>query len=202
MIVQLDRVDDWLDITIPAATPAVRLHRLHVDGETGASVSLVRFPAGWSRPGIGFYAAAEEFVVLEGDIRVGQLYRAGDYAYLPPRTIRSASASESGALVLAWFSAAPAWSEGEPETPPPGEPVVVPGGAHLDRGPIDGVSAGGTLRQDAPEVPGSYRITDGPVTGAGRGCEVWCPQRREWEWVPAGQTGELTSANLHVRAWA
>lgn len=192
MIVQLDRVDDWLDVPIPASHPAVRLHRLHVDEETGASLSLVRFPAGWSRPGTGFYSAAEEFVVLEGEIRVGHTYRAGDYAYLPPRTIRSASACGSGALVLAWFSAAPAWNEGEPQTPPPSEAVVVRAGD----------PAGGPRRRDAPEVPGGYRITDGPVTGAGRGCDVWCPQLRAWEWVPAGQTGELTSANLHVRTWA
>jgi hypothetical protein len=191
MIVQLDRVSDWLDVPIPGSTPAVRLHRLHVDPETGASLSLVRFPAGWSRPGTGFYAAAEEFVVLEGEIWVGRAFRAGDYAYLPPRTIRSASACEAGALVLAWFSGAPTWAEGEPPTPPPGEPVVVTAGA-----------PGGPARQDAPEVPGSYRIADGPVVGAGRGCDVWCPQRREWEWVPAGQTGELSSANLHVRTWA
>jgi quercetin dioxygenase-like cupin family protein len=192
MIVQLDRVDEWLDIPIPGSSPAVRLHRLHVDPETGASVSLVRFPAGWSRPVIGFYAAAEEFVVLEGEIRVGRSYRAGDYAYLPPRTIRAASASESGALALAWFSAPPAWTEGEPPTPPPGEPVVVSG---ADR-------AAAPVRQDAPEVPGSYRIAAGPVVGVGRGCDVWCPQRREWEWVPPGQVGELTSPSLHVRTWA
>lgn len=192
MIVQLDRVDDWLDVPIPGSHPAVRLHRLHVDRETGASVSLVRFPAGWSRPGTGHYSAAEEFVVIEGEIRVGATYRTGDYAYLPPRTLRSASASESGALVLAWFSTAPTWSEADPQTPPPSDPVVA-----LAAGP-----EAGTMRQDAPEVPGGYRITDGPVTGAGRGCDVWCPQRRAWEWVPAGQTGELTSANLHVRTWA
>lgn len=206
MIVHLDRVDSWLDVPIPGSAPPVRLHRLHADEETGASVSLVRFPAGWSRPVTGFYSVAEEFVVIEGAIRVGRTYRAGDYAYLPPRTIRSASASESGALVLAWFSGAPAWTEGLPETPPPADPVVLlaadpaVGGSTVG-GPTDG-PAGGSARQDAPEVPGGYRVTAGPVVGAGRGSDVWCPASRAWEWVPAGQPGELASAHLHVRTWA
>jgi hypothetical protein len=190
VIVHLDKVDDWLEIPIPASTPTVRLHRLHLDPDTGASLSLVRFPAGWSRPGTGSYNVAEEFLLLDGELRMGRTFRAADYAYMPPRTIRPQSASPQGALALAWFSGPLAWSGGVPETAAPGDPVVVAAG-----------SATAPLRRDAPEVPGDYRVTGEPVVGAGRGSDVLCPARRAWEWAPAGQAAELTSATLHVRTW-
>lgn len=186
MVVRLDGVTDWIDVAIPGAEPPVRLSRLHA-GADGASVSLVRFPSGWSRPVVGHYAAAEEFVVLDGSIVVGDRFGAGDYAYLPPRTLRAASFSETGALVLAWFSAAPVWHRGRPEEPPRQLPV-------RSRGV-------GVLREAAPEVPGGYEV-GAPHPAGGLGADVLDPVARAWEWVPAGRAPTIDAAIVHLRTWA
>ncbi|MFG1943667.1 cupin domain-containing protein [Nonomuraea sp. NPDC048826] len=106
---------EWREVTMPASSGPVRLVRLHAAGE--ASVSLVSFPAGWSRPATGHYPCAEEFVVLDGMISVsGTDFPAGTYAYLPPGAPRTASvAGPDGCLAVAWFSGPPAWQDGLPE---------------------------------------------------------------------------------------
>lgn len=53
----------WTPVSIPGAADPVHLVRLHAGPVTRASVSLVRFPAGWSRPGTGRCTCAEEIVV-------------------------------------------------------------------------------------------------------------------------------------------
>ncbi|WP_204273528.1 hypothetical protein, partial [Stenotrophomonas maltophilia] len=73
--------------------------------DTGASLSLVRFPAGCSRPGEGCYPVGEEIAVLDGSLEVsGVVLRAGDYGWVPPRVLRTGTASVDGALVLAMFA--------------------------------------------------------------------------------------------------
>lgn len=107
---------DWGSTTIPGSAPEVAILRLHVDPTTRASTSLVRFPAGWARPGIGHYPVGEEILVLDGELVVsGVRYRAGDYGWLPPYARRAASATPTGALCLAWFSGPPVWTPGEAE---------------------------------------------------------------------------------------
>lgn len=186
MVVRLDDVTDWIDVAIPGAEPPVRLSRLHA-GADGASVSLVRFPPGWSRPVVGHYAAAEEFVVLHGSIVVGGRFGEGDYAYLPPRTLRAESSSETGALVLAWFSAEPVWHRGRPTERSPQLPVH-----------SQGV---GVLREAAPEVPGGYEV-GAPGPAGGLGADVLDPAARLWEWVPAGRAPTIDAAIVHLRTWA
>ncbi|MGI5270060.1 cupin domain-containing protein [Nonomuraea sp. CA-218870] len=106
---------EWREVVMPASSGPVRLVRLHAAG--AASVSLVRFPAGWSRQATGHYPCAEEFVVLDGLISVsGTDFPAGTYAYLPPGTPRTASAAgPDGCLAVAWFSGPPAWQDGLPD---------------------------------------------------------------------------------------
>jgi hypothetical protein len=107
----------WRPMTIPGSTPDVELARLYVDAATRASVSLVRFPPGWARPGVGHYPCAELFVVLDGVLEVtGVRYAAGEYGYLPARFVRAGSRSVTGCLAVGWFSAPPAWSPGAPAT--------------------------------------------------------------------------------------
>lgn len=184
---RLDEVEEWFEIAIPGAAPPVRLSRLRA-GSGGASVSLVRFPPGWSRPVPGHYTAAEEFVVLEGSIEVGERFEPGDYAYLPPRTLRAPSASEDGALVLAWFSAAPVWRDGAPREPAPAAPVRRRRGA-------------GVLRDAAPEVGGGYEV-GAPRPAGGSGADVLDPATRTWAWVEPGALPALDAELVHTRTWA
>ncbi|MFI6817536.1 hypothetical protein ACIBG7_34415 [Nonomuraea sp. NPDC050328] len=89
-------LDDGLldrEYVLPGSTVPVRLARLRLDGD-GGSVSLVRFPPGWTRPGRGHYLAGEEFVVFEGELRVsGVGYLPGDWGWLPAGAPRFESAT-------------------------------------------------------------------------------------------------------------
>ncbi|MGA3564507.1 cupin domain-containing protein [Melissospora conviva] len=178
----------WLDLTLPGSEPPVRMRRLHADPETKASVSLVRFPAGWRRPGTGWYPVAEEFVVLEGGMEVVGTHGAGDYVYLPPRAIRAGTASPQGALVLAYFAGAPKWTEGQPDEAAPQEPV-------------HGVPAG-VMRKDAPEVAGSFQALDTvPAEPVAVDTDILWLESLTWELLPAGAT-PTGSGRALVRTWA
>lgn len=184
MPVDLRAVDTWIDITIPGADRSAAMHVLHSDPDTGASVSMVRFPPGWSRPEAGHYTPAEEFVILDGSLRIGGAYSPGDYVYLPPRTVREPSFTEHGALVVAWFSGRPRWVDGAPVVPPAGDKIVS--------------RASGVLRRDAAEVPGSYEV-GGPAPTAD--ADVLDAAGWQWEWVPAGASADLVGPGKHARTW-
>lgn len=186
MTVALREVEDWFEITIPGSDRPAEMHVLHADPDSGASLSMVRFPAGWRRDEIGHYTPAEEFVVLDGTLEVGRAFTAGDYVYLPPRTVREVSFTEHGALVVAWFSAKAAWEVGAPSVPPAGDPVVS--------------RATGVLRADAAEVPGRYEV-GASATVREAGADVLDPAGWQWEWVPAGESGKLLGPGQHTRTW-
>lgn len=103
------------DFVMPGSTAPVRLVRV------AREVTLVRFPPGWSRPERGHYLAGEQFTVLEGSLLVsGNVYKKGDWAWLPAGTTRWDCATEEGALALAVFDGPPTWvtGDGAPEEPP------------------------------------------------------------------------------------
>jgi hypothetical protein len=128
----------WRSVAIPGATADVALARLHVEATSKATVSVVRFPSGWSRPGTGHYGCAELFVVIEGILEVsGISYGEGEYAYLPARTSRTDSRSRGGCLTVAWFSAPPVWSRGVAAEPPAEAPGHGPVAALASAGLID-----------------------------------------------------------------
>lgn len=188
------RLDDpglaWVEAAIPASSPPVRLVRLQV-ATSGASVSLVRFPPGWTRPGLGHYACAEEFVVLEGWLEVsGVRTAAGEYAFLPPRAQRAGSrVSASGCLAVAWFSAAPRWTDGAPERPAVGS---------ARGGPVP------ELRRDADgEVPGRARWSAAvAATAAAFDRDVLAVDARVWAFVPAGAPVPGLAGPVVVREWS
>ena len=84
----------------------------------GAFRAFVRFPPGWSRNERGYYAAAEEFIVLEGELALDERrWSAGGYAWIAPMRLRTVLRSDTGCLVFACFSSPPRWTPGEPSAP-------------------------------------------------------------------------------------
>jgi len=99
---------------MPGANLPVQLARMP-ELSDGAFRAFVRFPAGWSRPGAGHYPVAEEFLVLEGELRLNAAtWRGGGYAWLAANRVRADSCSERGCLAFAWFAGMPRWVPGLP----------------------------------------------------------------------------------------
>ncbi|SEF68970.1 hypothetical protein SAMN04489712_101835 [Thermomonospora echinospora] len=185
-IVDLDAPGlDWTDVTMPAASAPVRLVRLHADAATGSSVSLVRFPAGWTRPGTGHYTCAEEFTVLDGRISVsGTARSAGAYAYLPELTTRTDSfVGAGGCLAVAWFSGPPRWKDGvAEEAPGPGAETGRTHSALL-----------GSLAELSGRLPG---IGDGAT-----GLDATFLDARVWAYAPDAASLPDLPGRVLVRRW-
>lgn len=182
--------DGWLDTTIPGSTPPVSLLRLHLDDATKASVSLVRFPVGWSRPGVGHYTVGEEFVVLRGGLVVsGVTHRPGDVVYLPAGTARHDSSSAAGALALAWFSGPPSWH-------------VEPDDCEVLPGERSGAARAGQVRAPHPAVLGHTSVVE---TLAGEAIpvdrDVLALTTYDWTFIPAGLPAPSLPGPLLSRAW-
>lgn len=180
----------WDEMTIPGSDRPVRIRRLHLDAETKATVSLVQFPPGWSRPGVGHYTCAEEFSVLSGELTVsGATHVPGDHVYIPPREIRFGSVTDIGCRALAFFSAPPRWVEGAPE-----EPADHPG--------RHGAPAG-VLRVPRPGVQGGSELLSrelGSILTAD--ADVLSLASAEWAWVPAGSAPPSLRPPLLLRSWS
>ncbi len=163
----------WVAVPLPAAAPEVSLLRLHLDRGTRATVSLVRFPAGWARPSTVHCTATEEFVVIDGLLRVsGATYRpGGDVVVVPAGAPRSASSAPDGALALAWFSGVPEW--------------------HLQ--PDD------CLPRTAPAV--TRRVDRLAPDPAPYDRDVWWVQGEQWAYVPAGAPVPDHPGAAFVRPW-
>lgn len=170
----------WRNYPIPGSAPAVTMARLHAAGDGGFSV-LVRFPAGWDRPGPGAYAAAEEVLFLDGAFRMsGADYGPADYGWFPPGYPR-VNSSSAGALALAWFSGPTRWS------------------------PCDPSAAGsdaGVVRARWPDVP----VTASPLgDGSGRLLRDG-PEHTSWivEGLPAGRPSPVDAElfGLEERVWS
>jgi Domain of unknown function (DUF4437) len=110
-------------VEVDGAQGLVEVKRLSLDSQTGASSTLVRFSAGWQRPGVSYFLADDEFYVLSGDLTIsGVTYTEHCYGFLPGGYPQADVSSNGGALVLRFFSARAKRLPGEP-----------PGGA-LDSG--------------------------------------------------------------------
>jgi hypothetical protein len=115
---------DWSAVVMPGSTTPVRLARLPRTDDA-AFRAFVAFPAGWTRAEAGHYPVAEEFLVLEGDLALNETtWRAGGFAFITANRTRSMLRSESGALVFAWFAAAPRWCPGDAAEPALANDVV------------------------------------------------------------------------------
>ena len=81
---------------------------LSEDPEDGAASTMIRYPSGWSLAAPQSLAADEELFVLEGSISInGQTYDKHHYAHLPSGYVRQTMTSETGAVVLTFFSREP-----------------------------------------------------------------------------------------------
>lgn len=90
---------------MPGANLGIELVPVRSVGK--AFTMLGRFPPGFDRPGPGGYLAAEEFLVLDGELELEDVVAGrGDLCAVPARWERTAMRSRGGCTVLAWFSGA------------------------------------------------------------------------------------------------
>jgi hypothetical protein len=94
---------EWRSAPMPGAS--ARLDVVRLGSAPGTFAILGRFPAGFERAAVGGYDAAEEFVVLAGELVLdGRRLVRGDLTYVPAGAVRSVMRSERGCTVLAWFT--------------------------------------------------------------------------------------------------
>ena len=105
------------DLQFESAQDGLEVKTLSVDGQTGASTAMVRYPPGWRRPGPIHYVADDEFYVLSGDLTIsGTTYREHCYGFLPAGFAQAGSCSEGGAVLVRFLSAGAAPVPGEGTT--------------------------------------------------------------------------------------
>jgi len=94
--------------------PDVRSKMLSVDpNDPTDSTCIVRYPKGWQRRDTHFVAAHEEFLVLEGPIRINAVeYGVHSYGFLPAGHSRKSMSSKNGAVLLTTFSDKPVHQRG------------------------------------------------------------------------------------------
>jgi len=96
--------------------PDVRSKILSIDPKDPAdSTCIVRYPKGWQRRDRHFVGAHEEFLVLEGSIRINGIdYGIHSYGFLPAGYQRTNMSSKDGAVLLTTFSDKPVHQRGTP----------------------------------------------------------------------------------------
>jgi len=93
------------------------------DSADGACSLVLRYPQGYSR-GAELLDADEEFIVLFGEIEIGDVrYARHDYAHLPRGFLRSSLRSAGGALVLTFFSSDPVATAASIDAPAAHDPA-------------------------------------------------------------------------------
>ena len=96
----------WQSAPMPHGSGPVEVARLPAPG--GEFLAFVRFPAGWSRAVPVVYQATEEFVILQGELRInGQCWGARTYGCVPAGLTRTVTESLGGCLAWARFHGSP-----------------------------------------------------------------------------------------------
>lgn len=97
----------WRDGPMPGAGSPIQMVLL--ESSTAPFAILGRFPAGFDRSVPGGYDAAEEFVVLAGEVVLDDelAIGAGTLAHIGAGRLRRSLRAPEGALVLAWFAGDP-----------------------------------------------------------------------------------------------
>lgn len=108
----------WRPGLYSGARPEVESKLLSIDEAGTDATTVVRYPAGWSRPNPEHLTAHEEFLVLDGALEInGIRYEAQHFGFLPAGYVRERAASPEGATVLTMFYDAPQVVAGAPATP-------------------------------------------------------------------------------------
>ncbi|MEE2704986.1 MAG: DUF4437 domain-containing protein [Pseudomonadota bacterium] len=88
--------------------PEVDMRILSIDEEHGDASTMIRWPKGWKRAEPEYLDCDEEFLVLEGSIKINDnLYKKHDYAHLPKGYLRNTQSSSTGAVTISFFSSEP-----------------------------------------------------------------------------------------------
>jgi len=150
----------------PAPMPGANLplDLVRLDSPADRFSILGRFPAGFERTVPGGYAAAEEFLVLDGELELeGRLLGRGDLTVVPAGYPRTGMRSERGCLVLAWFGGLPDFRPHDelPACDARVTTVRVDGDDELPESPVASWARG--------EVPAG----DGPVELVTAGLDRW-----------------------------
>jgi hypothetical protein len=99
---------DWAASVVTALRPGTSAKPLSRDADSGASSTIVRYPAGWCDDEGSVLSADEEVFVLEGELTIGEVTHGRySYAHLPAGFHRPGMRSGPGAVVLTFFSAEP-----------------------------------------------------------------------------------------------
>lgn len=110
----------WTAEPLAAVRPGAEARVLSQDDETGACSLVVRYPPGWTAPAGQRLAADEELLVIEGRLSLGgKDHGYMGYAHLPAGFERGAMAAPEGAVVVTFFSAAPAPADAATPAPDP-----------------------------------------------------------------------------------
>lgn len=98
----------WTAHDIWGVRPGVRIKLLSLDHQSGASSLLIQYPPNWRLEPEGALGVDEELLVLNGSLSIGpQRYTELAYAHLPSGYSRVPMTSETGAVVLTFFSGRP-----------------------------------------------------------------------------------------------
>lgn len=96
----------WQTVPMPYSTGPVSLARLPASNQD--FLAFVRFPPGWVRSQAVVYEAAEEFVILEGELRIDdQRWVAPAYGCIAAGSIRRLTEAQPGCLAWARFHGSP-----------------------------------------------------------------------------------------------
>ena len=83
------------------------------DDVDGSATTIIRYPAGWSRRAPHSLSCHEEFLVLDGSIRInGRQYDKHAYGFFPAAYPREQASSPHGAVLLTMFYGVPKAVEG------------------------------------------------------------------------------------------
>ena len=91
----------------------VEMKLLSIDEAQTDATCIVRYPAGWQRSSPEYLDTHEEFLVLDGEIRINErVYEKHTYGFLPAGFARNSAASTRGAVLLTMFYGRPEYRAG------------------------------------------------------------------------------------------